>query len=206
MPKIYFYKLSTDNGGAPCLKGGLLSLAICKPMIRTTSEPGDIIFGFAANSMHADNRLLYIAEITGKIEGGDYYRSDKYAKRDDCIYSWGDGRFQWQQGARYHGPGDLVHDLGAHPTYDKANVLLSDNYRYLGSSGTSKYKERFSLIKDAVEFLGRGHRVNHVDELRSELLGLKSHVWTKHTEKVCGKPSHPPRRNACQRSRSCGVI
>jgi len=38
MPKIYFYKLTCDDGGAPCVQDGLLSLAICKPMIRSTAE------------------------------------------------------------------------------------------------------------------------------------------------------------------------
>jgi hypothetical protein len=31
--RIYFYKLTADNGGAPCVEDGLLSLAICKPAI-----------------------------------------------------------------------------------------------------------------------------------------------------------------------------
>ena len=26
---IYFYKLTTDNGGAPCVYGSVLSLAVC---------------------------------------------------------------------------------------------------------------------------------------------------------------------------------
>jgi hypothetical protein len=33
-----FYKLTADNGGAPCVRYGLLSLAICKPMIRKTAR------------------------------------------------------------------------------------------------------------------------------------------------------------------------
>ena len=30
MAKIYFYKLTNDGGGAPCVERDLLSLAICK--------------------------------------------------------------------------------------------------------------------------------------------------------------------------------
>lgn len=67
MPRFFFYKLTVDNDGAPCVVDGLLSLAICKPMIRRTAFPGDLIFGFAANSLHADNRLIYIARVTEKI-------------------------------------------------------------------------------------------------------------------------------------------
>ena len=56
MHNIYFYKLTADNGGAPCVRYGLLSLAICKPMIRKTAKEGDLVFGFAANSLHRYNR------------------------------------------------------------------------------------------------------------------------------------------------------
>jgi Nucleotide modification associated domain 2 len=45
MNNTYFYKLTADNGGAPCVRYGLLSLAICKPMIRKTAKEGDLIFG-----------------------------------------------------------------------------------------------------------------------------------------------------------------
>lgn len=36
-------------------------------MIRKTAEEGDLIFGFAANSLHRDNRLLYVARVTKKL-------------------------------------------------------------------------------------------------------------------------------------------
>lgn len=32
-----------------------------------TAEVGDLVFGFAANSLHRDNSLLYIARITDKV-------------------------------------------------------------------------------------------------------------------------------------------
>jgi hypothetical protein len=37
MPKIYIYKLTSDDGGAPCVRDGILSLAICKPWIRSVA-------------------------------------------------------------------------------------------------------------------------------------------------------------------------
>jgi hypothetical protein len=73
MAKIYFYKLTDDGGGAPCVERGLLSLAICKPIIRVGAEPGSVIFGFTANSLDPGNRLLYIAKVTDKASGGAYF-------------------------------------------------------------------------------------------------------------------------------------
>lgn len=80
MTRIYFYKLTTDNGGAPCVEGALLSLAICKPMIRSTAGVGDLIFGFAANALHEDNRLIYAARVTRTLRNGEYYKSSRYER------------------------------------------------------------------------------------------------------------------------------
>jgi hypothetical protein len=77
MSKIYFYKLIADNGGAPCVTNDLLSLAICKPMTRKTAEIGDLIFGFAANSLNPDNRLIYVSRVTDKRCDGKYFNPQK---------------------------------------------------------------------------------------------------------------------------------
>lgn len=206
MPRIYSYKLTTDNGGAPCVEDGLLSLAICKPMIRSTAAPGDFIFGFAANSLRGDNRLIYVARICKKLGHGDYYRERRFANRSDRVYSWRQGRFAWRHRALHHGPKDLLHDLGEPPNYEKANVLLSTDFRYLGASGVADYKSQFRLVKEAVEQLGRGHRVRHAGGLRAELLLLKQQIWERIAEMVAGNPHSAPRRGVCHRSRSCGVL
>jgi hypothetical protein len=206
MESIYFYKLTHDNGGAPCVQDGRLSLAICKPMIRRTAKPQSVIFGFAANSLHADNRLIYVARITDKVQGGDYFTKEQFKRRGDCIYERRGDCFVWRQGARHHGPDDLVHDLGKCPTYHKASVLLSDDFRYFGGSGSADYKSSYPLIKDAVEGLGRGHRVHHDKPLRMQLECLMRRVWNETEERVAGAPTSEPRRGDCHRSRSCGVL
>ena len=206
MPRIYFYKLTADNGGAPCVQDGLLSLAICKPMIRSTAEAGDLIFGFAASSLHRDNRLIYIARITDKICNGDYYRERRFANRSDRVYEWRGSCFAWRRGALHHGPEHLIHDLGPPPGYNKANVLLSTDFRYFGGSGTTEYKSRFHLVKEAVEQLGRGHRVTHAEPLCMQLIALKQQIWKNSPKRVAGEPTNAPRRGVCHRSRSCGVL
>ena len=37
MPKLYIYKMTTDNGGAPCVRDEKLSLAICMPIVRISA-------------------------------------------------------------------------------------------------------------------------------------------------------------------------
>ncbi len=206
MSRVYFYKLTADNGGAPCMQGGLLSLAICKPMIRSTAEAGDLIFGFAANSLHSDNRLIYIAVVMERVQNGGYYAQSGFFGRADCIYERRGVRFVRRPGALHHRPDDLVHDLGEFPGYPKANVLLSSDFRYFGANGTEEYKSKFPLVKDAVESLGRGHRVWHDEQLWMELLALKHYVWKQTKRKATGKPTSAPKHGASHRSRSCGVL
>jgi Nucleotide modification associated domain 2 len=204
MNNIYFYKLTADSGGAPCVWRGLLSLAICKPMIRKMAHKNDLIFGFAANSLHKDkrNRLIYVAYVTKKA-GREYYKS--YAKRPDSIYRLSGGRFAWKSDAAYHGPNDLKHDLGTYPSYERASVLLSRSFRYFGRAGTDEYKYRFPRIKRAVERLGRGARVHHNEELRRELIEMAEWIFRTTPDDFKGSPTSPPSRNVCLRGGSCGV-
>jgi hypothetical protein len=206
MARIYYYKLTVDDGGAPCVQDGVLSLAICKPMIRTSAEPGDLIFGFAANSLSADNRLIYIAEVTAKIGDGDYYTDPHYTRRADCIYERHGDRFRWRTGALYHGPHHCIHDLGTHPTYRRAVVLLSDDFRYLGAKGTADYSSRCPLMAKALAELGRGHRVHHGCALREELRELKQRTWRQSGRSPAGPPMSAARSGVSHRNRSCGVL
>jgi hypothetical protein len=206
MAKIYFYKLTHDGGGAPCVERGVLSLAICKPKIRVGAEPGDVIFGYTANSLDPSNRLLYIAKVCDKARHGEYFRLRKYSGRGDCIYKMSGDRFEWKKTALHHGPDDLVHDLGSPPDYPKAEVLLSQDFRYFGINGTDRYKSRYPEIKRAFKALGRGHRVHHDEPLRKELETLMNEEWTRTSRKVLGNPTSGPSRDACYRGASCGEV
>jgi hypothetical protein len=193
--RIYLYKLTTDTGQAPCVQDGRLTLAICKPMIRTTARVGDLIFGFAADHMSfpsraTDNHLIYIARVD-EIFGRDYYGAEEFAGRTDCIYEPAGSGFRWREGC-CHGPDHLAHDIGEGPDYSRAVVLASRDFRYFGSKGSSDYKARFPAVKDAVECAGRGHRVNHSEPLRKELLALKDMVWGSVEAGDVGVPDAQP--------------
>jgi hypothetical protein len=169
MAKIYLYKLTVDDGGAPCVSERSLSLAICKPAIRSAARRDDIILGFAANSLYRDNCLVYIARVTKNLDGREYFSEAKYSPRPDCIYRWEGGRFEWKRGSTFHSPFDLAHDLGEPPEYNRANVLLSkgtENFRYFGEGCTIRYKEKYHHLTRLVESLQQGHRVNLQPELQ----------------------------------------
>jgi len=166
---IYVYKLITDNGGAPCVFRRRLSLAICKPKIRSSATPGSLIFGFGAK--HHGERLIYIAKLSEKLSEGAYYREDKYASRPDCTYKDVNGKPLRKSSARYHAVSDeRRRDVGFR--FEQANVLLSDDFRYFGKLGRPKYKTKYPAIKRCIEALKRGHCRNHLAALRDELRQL----------------------------------
>lgn len=184
----------------------MLSLAICKPTIRVGAEVDDLIFGFTANSLDRRNRLIYAAVVTKKAPKGEYYEGDKFTGRDDCIYEFRKGQYQRRENAKFHNNrGDLTHDLGEHPEYSRADVLLSTDFRYFGINGTDEYKSKYGLIRKAVESLGRGQRVNLAPELREQFLAMKKWLWRENPSKMLGRPTDAPSSSSCHRSRFCGV-
>jgi hypothetical protein len=182
-------------------------------MIRTTARPGDLIFGFAAKRMDSpsrstDNHLIYVARVDQKFFGCDYYGRAEFADRMDCAYEPAGEDFCWRPG-HCHGPDHLVHDLGCAPDYPRAFVLASRDFRYFGSAGSSDYKTQFPAVKEAVEGMGRGHRVNHDEVLRRELLELKDMIWESTGACVVGLPDAQPSppsscRRRAGRSTKCG--
>jgi hypothetical protein len=185
-PDIYVYKMTTDNGGAPCVTGNLLSLAICKPKIRKTAGNGSFVFGFGGKDYQ--ERLIYVACVTTKLEGGDYYRRPEYARRPDCIYRAEEGKAVRKARPRYHAESDQRRkDVGFH--FENAFVLLSDDFRYLGKKGTDDYKQRYATLRHLVENLKQGHRRSHSVALRNELLALKAEIWSKYHRMKIGTPT-----------------
>jgi Nucleotide modification associated domain 2 len=206
--RFYVYKLTADNGGAPCTYRGLLSLAICKPSIRRTAKRGAWIFGFGGKDIGA-GRLIYIAQITCRVEGGSYYVDERYEGRPDRIYRREGGRFVLRPKARYHDDGSqLVRDLGTPLSYPNAITLMSEEFRYWGKNGSSDYQDRLPGITALLNRLGQGHRVNFSEEVRQELIELRDSEWRAHPRvKVLGQPTEGDQAKLCNSSeggiRSC---
>jgi hypothetical protein len=182
MSNIYFYKMTVDNNGAPCVDKGKLTLAICKPIIRKYCQAGDLIFGFGSQAMGKSLHLIYVAKIKERIEGKDYYSNLKYTERPDCIYQFANNEYIWRDGKEYHKNGNQIeHDLGKAPEYKKAGVLLSEEYRYYGKEsksiqklfGSKPYTELLEVIKN----LYQGHRIEHSDVVETQLEELKKIVF-----------------------------
>lgn len=194
--RIYVYKCVVDDGGAPCIAGGLLTLTNCKPYIRSTAKARNLIFAFGSNweTKVPPNRLIYIAEVERAIRDGAYFKTTEFLRRSDCIYEWRAGRLEWRQGAAFHARGSgIKSDIGPAPVYPKANAILSMDFRYFGARGTDDWKASAPTLTKLVERLGQGHRVNFTKSLETELLELKATTWKRYpTKKVMGQPLHAP--------------
>lgn len=193
--RIYVYKCVVDDGGAPCIDNALLTLTICKPYIRSTAGEGDLIFAFGSNNEEPANRLVYIAEVSKRLKDGKYFEQDEFKKRGDCIYErLRNGRLKLRSEARFHDDSKArASDLGKGPDYPKANALIAEDFRYFGGNGTDAWKSHAMKLKELVEGLGQGHRVNYSSELKAELDALKKRIWREHPRRtVLGKPLHLP--------------
>lgn len=190
--KMYVYKIVVDNGGAPCVHDTLLSLAICKPAIRRTAQPGDLIFAFGTNAEEPANRLVYIAKVTERVAEGLYYTREDYSLRPDCIYERRpNGRLVRKANAQHHNQADIrPRDVGQYPEYQNAVVLISSDFRYFGRSGKADWKVDCPNLADLVENMSQGHRVEHPAEVYQELVSLKRAIWNKHRLMEVGKPLH----------------
>lgn len=192
----YYYKLKTDNGGAPCVTPSLLSLAICKGQIRATAQEGDWLFGFGGRGTIGE-RLIYIALVTEKMTDGTYYAATKHQRRLDSIYEWHGDELRWKANSKFH-EGGSVADIGL-PPHKEAAVLLSNEFRYFGEAGTEDYKDRYPILATAIYKLGQGHRVNHSPELENELTELRNETWGNYERTNIGRPTDSDLTQSCNR-------
>jgi hypothetical protein len=194
--RTYLYKLTSDRGGAPCAippaagEAPLLTLAICKPAIRRTAQPGDRILGITSHAL-ADAEgyplcaVIYACVVTEGIEARDYFASaSPFGARPDCIYE-----FHQQNGRAAHtgrsglhrGEANLLKDLGRYPLYRNGRVLLARDFRYFGP-GAVLIPARLPLLRTAAESLGQGHRVYRDETPESrEADALFRHMWKRPT-------------------------
>lgn len=194
---IYLYKLTCDNGGAPCVHRGVLSLAICKPAIRKAAKEGDWIIGFGGKTVpDLKGRLIYVAKITSVEEDGGYYKDARYRGRPDRIYRFTDPGYEYIPRSRFHDEDDLAHDLGSPPHFERARVLLSDTFAYFGRNKKTSIDD----IKDIYEALPRNFAKNHMEQVHERLERYIISVFAQFGPGEHGKPTHGDCSVKCRES------
>lgn len=143
-PRLYTYIVRTDDGAAPNPFGGVCSLTICKPKIRSSAKKGDWIVGVGsrnAPSGDLSGRMIYAMKVEEIVPLKDYdlrapkdwkhkipniQSLDLASRLGDCIYDFSRGGKPVQR-ASVHGPLNIQTDLGG------KNALVSKDFYYFGS-------------------------------------------------------------------------
>ena len=63
--RLFSYVVASDSGFAPNPFWGILTLACCKPRIRLSAEPGDLLVGLTPSGL--GNAVMYVARVEGKL-------------------------------------------------------------------------------------------------------------------------------------------
>lgn len=192
---IYVYKMTCDNGGAPCVHRKLLSLAICKPRIRTGARVGDWIVGFGGASIpELREKLIYVAKVTAVERDGGYYKTARYSGRPDCIYEGAGNGYRYREGSKYHSADDLAHDLGSAPRFERAVTLLSEEFRYFGDAAE---RPLIGSIQEIYAMLPRDFRKNHDASVRNSLEAYIIEALDFPRSARAPKPIHGDKRMKC---------
>jgi hypothetical protein len=80
-PELRSYVVSTDSGFAPHSRNGLLTLATCKPRVRSSSEPGDWVVGVGGEDHDSDRQLVYAFRVEHTLTMAEYFTDDRFASR-----------------------------------------------------------------------------------------------------------------------------
>lgn len=191
-PDIFIYKMTADNGGAPCVDNEVISLCICQTRMRPVVTSGDWIIGIGGKSASKllKNRLIYIMQVKECVKGSEYYMpGSKYENRSDCIYEWdgNENEYKLKACAKYHSKGNLAElkkgDLGEKPEYKKAICLVGDKFAYFGDG---KYRNPgFESIKEIENYndfynRSRSYRKNHNSEDYKLLRDYICRIMEKH--------------------------
>ena len=188
--RIFVYKLVVDNGGAPCVENGLISLCICKPQIRETAQEGDWIIGRGGKSApELKDRLIYSMKVGEVVCAKDYYSpGSEYKDRSDCIYKLlANGEFVRRDDAKYHlSDSDKERDLSS------LKCLVGDCFAYFGGVGRG-----VEGIEDIYERLGQGHRVNYDPDTYKRLDNYIQSVFSRFGCGELGEPAHSDKSKKC---------
>lgn len=179
MTRLYTYIVRVDDGAAPNPFGGVCSLAICKPKIRSSAKKGDWVVGTGARGSGLSGHMVYAMKVAEVLSLEKYderaatewpskipdIKSQDLARRlGDCVYQYIGAQVSQRPGV--HGPENMQTDLGGR------NVLLATEFYYFGGLAI-----RLPPSLQAICAVTQGHRSTknepYVDEFVDWLHGMR---------------------------------
>lgn len=163
-PRIYRYIIRHDDGYAPCTDNGFLTLATCKPSIRSAANIGDWVAGYMPKGL-GEGLLVWFGRIEKTMSPIDYGRV--YRGRKDAQYRLGkSGNIERAK-------------LWYHPDADQQQKDLRSKVLIFDPEATWYFGGEPIEPPSSLDFLkpeGQGHRVNlrRPNNLDDMLAWLKS--------------------------------
>lgn len=123
---LWRYVIQHDHGTAPNYTPPYVTLAICKPQIRKSAEPGDLIIAFSGQKLSHRNRMVHDPHnvvwagiVSEKLSFGEYWSDTRFSdKKAGGSSDWPDNIYE-PRGIAYrqipnngsHGPDNERRDL-----------------------------------------------------------------------------------------------
>lgn len=174
MTRILRYILQHDSGMAPCIDGGLVSLATCKPKIRASAKRGEWVIGFRP-SPAPRGLVVWAGRVACSVAVGEY--ECQHRGRKDAVYLLKpDGQFKRLNPYYHQTPDQFRKDT-------TAPVLIFNKL------ATWYFGREPHMMPDHLMHLaagGRGHRVNGVNE--GDAAALESWLASIALPDIHGKP------------------
>lgn len=162
--RVFSYIVARDYGFAPNPFHGVLTLATCKPKIRSAANVGDYLLGNAGKA--GDYKLVYMAKVSEKMTFDSYWNDPRFqCKKPTIKYGndnkpdMGDNPEKFYGDNVYHHSGedwvqaDCHHSLAngkpnlENLTHDTSSdyVLICNEFFYLGNSMID-FPNRFEML------------------------------------------------------------
>jgi len=167
MPRVFSYVVASDSGFAPNPFHGWLTLACCKPRIRSAAENGDVVVGLSARC----ERVVYAFQVEERLAFGAYWADRRFRKKrakwtgtrrlercGDNIYEPDGGAgFVQQPSQHYDNEKGRERPLAKARDLSSDSVLAGRRFVYFGGAGP-KLPRRLEFLR-----VGRAHRCRFSD-------------------------------------------
>lgn len=117
--RIHTYVIAVDSGAAPNYDPPCTTLAVCKPRIRRTAQPGELVLAFAGakENPHEPHTVVWAGIVSEKLPFADYWNDKRFADKkpgpsptpDNFYRPTRDGGLLWIENP-VHGPEAAEHD------------------------------------------------------------------------------------------------
>ena len=172
MHRVYSYVVTGDTGHAPNVDGGVCTLCICKPRIRSTAHPGDWVVGLWPAPDH--KRITYVMRIGKVLTMEEYAERREFdqkkpdrSRTPDNIYEFdpllGPRRRKDTPPNLHAEPGDMKTDLNGR------NVLIADRFWYFGGT-RCELPKRFWTLDFPNPRARRNHRTESLTDTELDIL------------------------------------